>query len=1155
MVSIRQASYINLEIHSPMRKRILLIYQFLLIIAISGISQSFDPNFQPNITRPGDVQQLMALPDGRFLAAGSFTLANDLPEANIARFFADGSIDLSFQSSLQFSITAMDLQPDGKIVIGGSYTNSSAPDGITVLRLHPDGSLDNTFQAGFAPSGTIEALKVEFNGTILIGGAFHTFAGQAAQGLARLAPEGFLLQTIQLEPTGTVFISDLIVLDNGRFYVAGTYGPEGYLSYRNYSGIPNNDFSFTPYFEGINNLMVGIRDIELDSEGNIILTAGTFLIRYALAIINPDGSMQDWGYIYGIPMDIAVDGFDNILVAGEYEGVNAIHRFIPGQELTIYNGGAGCDGLIRQLEVHPNGTYLIGGAFSSFNGQEALSLEHLDGFGNPISGFDPTLERPGIIRSSAVVNDKIYIAGDFVKIGEHYSPNLARIFLSNGQADLTFSNPGLSYRNTINHLALDGQNRILLAGTNEYDGDTPEESPIVRVLSNGAIDPSFNVDPLPVGTISKVVPIPGGLIMAAGDFTMFDPDIIAGKAAVFTSNGTLLTNFTNRFSATSVTEAFRQNDGKLILAGKELSYDDSSPQSLLRLTATFDIDNSFQPPANIQCSGNCRYTLSQQVDGRLLLGGDLYPDSETALVRLNNDGSLDNSFNFPHAFSDLGSFADGRPRAIRPFPNGRILMVGLYDSLGTQPVRGMSILEENGNIIETFDDLSFDRQNIYGASVLDDNTFTIHGSLVNASPEVYASIAIVDYTPPVPNTISGALNAWWGPAISNVELGLLGTTTGNALSADNGFYEFSNVEENGAYEVIPMLNIDPLNGISTMDMIMISQHILGVSVFTNPYQLIAADANNSNSITVLDMLTIRKLILGLTTNFENTTSWRFVPESYTFPINTNPWLEAFPESATITNLVAPGANDIHFVGIKTGDVSGDAETDNFLNTDGRQALHLSSKDQKIQAGGLLQIPINAESLEDILGLQFTISYDPRALELSSIEHGVTNDQNFGIQWTNNGLITFSWNAMDGTTISENETLFHLRFKSLVNGQLSDHLTINSAFTKAEAYNSSLDVHPVALTFQPTEENSDFSVLSIYPNPFSSQAKFRFVLPEEGNVILRCYNNQGQLIAQDERYFSAGNNHWILKRENFNSGLLSYELIFGDKRWSGKVVVE
>ena len=118
-----------------------------------------------------------------------------------------------------------------------------------------------------------------------------------------------------------------------------------------------------------------------------------------------------------------------------------------------------------------------------------------------------------------------------------------------------------------------------------------------------------------------------------------------------------------------------------------------------------------------------------------------------------------------------------------------------------------------------------------------------------------------------------------------------------------------------------------------------------------------------------------------------------------------------------------------------------------------------------------------------------------------------------------------------------------------------HLTINSSFTKAEAYTSFLDVHPVALTFQLTDKNPEFSVSSVYPNPFSSQAQLSFVLPEEGNVILCFYNNQGQLITQDERYFSAGNNQWILKRENFDSGLLSYELIFGDKRWSGKVVVD
>jgi len=54
----------------------------------------------------------------------------------------------------------------------------------------------------------------------------------------------------------------------------------------------------------------------------------------------------------------------------------------------------------------------------------------------------------------------------------------------------------------------------------------------------------------------------------------------------------------------------------------------------------------------------------------------------------------------------------------------------------------------------------------------------------------------------------------------------------------------------------------PFNGVSTFDLILINQHILGVQPFDDPYDYLAADVNNTSSITILDMIGIRRAILG-----------------------------------------------------------------------------------------------------------------------------------------------------------------------------------------------------------------------------------------------------------------------------------------------------
>jgi hypothetical protein len=68
--------------------------------------------------------------------------------------------------------------------------------------------------------------------------------------------------------------------------------------------------------------------------------------------------------------------------------------------------------------------------------------------------------------------------------------------------------------------------------------------------------------------------------------------------------------------------------------------------------------------------------------------------------------------------------------------------------------------------------------------------------------------------------------------------------------------------------------------------------------------MIAADVNNSKSITTLDLIALRKLILNIDQNFANNTSWRFVDAAYRFPDSNNPWSTGFPEVVSVNNLAS-----------------------------------------------------------------------------------------------------------------------------------------------------------------------------------------------------------------------------------------------------------
>ncbi|MBK8043923.1 MAG: hypothetical protein IPK21_15450 [Haliscomenobacter sp.] len=138
----------------------------------------------------------------------------------------------------------------------------------------------------------------------------------------------------------------------------------------------------------------------------------------------------------------------------------------------------------------------------------------------------------------------------------------------------------------------------------------------------------------------------------------------------------------------------------------------------------------------------------------------------------------------------------------------------------------------------------------------------------------------------------------------------------------DGAYRFGGLKTGYDYSITPGLDRHPLDGVSTLDLIQIQKHILGIRPLGSPYKLLAADVNNSRSVSTLDLVQLRKLILGIETKFAHNTSWRFVDAAFLFPDPANPWKTAFPEVANINNLQADVKAD--FVAIKIGDVNGSA---------------------------------------------------------------------------------------------------------------------------------------------------------------------------------------------------------------------------------------
>jgi len=168
--------------------------------------------------------------------------------------------------------------------------------------------------------------------------------------------------------------------------------------------------------------------------------------------------------------------------------------------------------------------------------------------------------------------------------------------------------------------------------------------------------------------------------------------------------------------------------------------------------------------------------------------------------------------------------------------------------------------------------------------------------------------------------ISGRIRTPKSEGLALAELLLDGDSLPAAFTEWDGYFEVNGLVAGNSYTLTPRKDTNLLNGVTTLDLALITKHILKIQPFDSPYKIIAADVNGSGTVTTADLVAIRRAILRLDEAFPIGASWRFVPADYLFPNPQNPFEPPFPDSLTFSNL-AQSLSQADFIGIKLGDVN------------------------------------------------------------------------------------------------------------------------------------------------------------------------------------------------------------------------------------------
>lgn len=380
--------------------------------------------------------------------------------------------------------------------------------------------------------------------------------------------------------------------------------------------------------------------------------------------------------------------------------------------------------------------------------------------------------------------------------------------------------------------------------------------------------------------------------------------------------------------------------------------------------------------------------------------------------------------------------------------------------------------------------------------------------------------------------ITGNVNAFGGAALAGARVSLMNASTELMMevTGDDGSYAFPTMGQGGDYIVSPHKTDDTDEGVSTLDLVLIQRHILGIKRLTETNNIIAADINKDENITGADVVALRKLILGVTTEFPNNESWRFVDANYTFVDAEDPLNENFPEEYVISALNSD--MNIDFDAVKVGDVNNSIDNLNGNTTDNRSAAVVFTTGEAVASNGQIAIPVIAKSSIELSGMQFTL--DLGQSEFAGIESDMLTIGNEHVN-VNDAKIAVSYASNANETVAAGDVLFTI----MVNATALPTVEMTSDLLDAEIYDANYSVRALSLDARSAEE---MQMMQNTPNPFMHTTNIDVYAPNAAAATLTVHDVTGKVLATYNETLTKGMNTIQINSDDLGAtGVLFYTL--------------
>ncbi len=341
-----------------------------------------------------------------------------------------GSVDTTFDAHPNSFINALGLQSSGKLIVGGDFTSINSFGFNRIARLNVTGSTDPLFKVGQGANGQVQAILIQPDDKIIVGGRFTTYDVTNRARIARLNADGTIDSSFNPGAGADNPVFALALTPDQRVVLGGSFTTVNGVTRPNVAVLNTNgsvDFSFSTG-AGLNGTVYAVA---VQPDGKILIGGDFTMVnntnRSRIARLHPNGSLDvtfnpPGGAAGGAVRAILLQPDGNIVVGGSFTNFNGaarnhLARLLPSGGLDpSFDAGSGADAAVLALALQGNGRILVAGDFHVFNGVSRNRLTRLA----PDGSIDPSINFGTGANSfiAAVLlqpNEQIVIGGGFTE--------------------------------------------------------------------------------------------------------------------------------------------------------------------------------------------------------------------------------------------------------------------------------------------------------------------------------------------------------------------------------------------------------------------------------------------------------------------------------------------------------------------------------------------------------------------------------------------------------------------------------------------------------------------------------------------------------------------------------------------------------------------